>query len=99
MLADLTPEEYERWLASYQQEPWGDARADQRNAATTLWLRWQPSHEGEKPDLPDLFHPYWKSAEQKTESEVETYKKLREQGLDPEMQAKLKEMRKKHRGG
>jgi hypothetical protein len=95
MLADLTPEEYEGWQIAYQQDPWGEERTDQRNAVTFLWNSWRPSYEGEKPNLPNLFFPYWETKEQKVESEVEAYQRLKQQGI--EAQQRMKE--KKSSGG
>lgn len=92
MLADLTPEEYEGWRMAYQQDPWGPSREDSRAFVNTLWQRWHPSYEGEEPKLPDPEFPYWKSKEQQVENEVETYKRLKQQGI--EAQQRMKEKRK-----
>ena len=96
MYDDLTPGEYEGWCQAYEQDPWGEARDDQRNSATVLWLRWQPKHEGDEPDLPNLHFPYWETKQQKVENEVEMFKRLKQQGL--EAQQRLKEKRLKERG-
>jgi hypothetical protein len=37
MLADLTHEEWCDWLNAFQQDPWDEARKDDRNAVNALW--------------------------------------------------------------
>lgn len=63
MLADLTQEEYDGWLAYYEQEPWGEPITDQRGAAAVLWMAAAMAGAGSN-DLPDLFYPYFKNKEQ-----------------------------------
>lgn len=90
MLEDLTPEEYARWCQSYQQDPWGDSRADARQWTMIRWLTWRPSHEGEEPDLPSPFFPYFKSKEEKTAEEVETYAQLKARAMEARQRLKEK---------
>ena len=90
MHEDLTAEEYEGWLLAYQQDPWGPARDDSRAFVNVLWTRWHPQYEGEEPNLPDPHYPYWKTSEQKVESEVEAYQRLKQQGIEAQQRIKEK---------
>lgn len=80
MLNDLTPEEYERWVLSYCQEPWGDKRQDVRNAITVRWLRWQPKDETDDgSDLPGLMWPHkTPDAPMSPEEQVAAYEALKQ---------------------
>jgi hypothetical protein len=59
MLADLTAEEYCRWVQSYSQQPWGEHRDDLRAAANTLWHVAGMTRQ----DPPELIHPYFPKEE------------------------------------
>jgi hypothetical protein len=37
MLGDMTHEEWTDWLNAFQQDPWDEARKDDRNAVNALW--------------------------------------------------------------
>ena len=57
MLEAMTAEQFMRWEKYYEQEPWGENRADQREAANTLYglAPWLPVTAM----LPDLHYPYF----------------------------------------
>jgi hypothetical protein len=53
----LTWEQLADWQRYYEQEPWGEIRADMRAAANSLWSRSCAD------DSPDLFHPYFSGSD------------------------------------
>lgn len=55
LLAYLTWEQFDDWQRCYEQEPWGESRADMRAAANTFWVRLA----GANIELPDLIYPYF----------------------------------------
>lgn len=59
LLEELTLEQFQIWTQYYAAEPWGEARADQRQAAGILWLL--APHLQSEADLPDLHYPYFQN--------------------------------------
>lgn len=88
MFEELSSDEFEGWELAYQQEPWGDKRADQRALVHALWDRWTKDSEWEPPDA--LF-PYWKTPEQKAEAELKEYKAQQQLVIDAEKRMKDKQ--------
>lgn len=61
LLSRLTLAQYQEWVAFYELEPFGDLRADQRQAAGVLWGI--SPYLKEHTDLPDLHYPYFDEIE------------------------------------
>jgi hypothetical protein len=59
MLAELTQEEFQGWQDAFVDDPWGEHRADLRQAANTLWSVSHMTHQ----DPPELLHPYFHADE------------------------------------
>lgn len=73
------------WEQCYEQDPWGESRADMRGTAHVLAIT------GNGKDI-SLMHPYFNDAAEM----YEKHKELERKAADPEHQAKLKEARRKH---
>jgi len=60
--AVLTWDEFTDWLAYYQVEPWGDERADLRQAVAIAYqnIAWLPDDA----ELPEIVWPYFPDAEE-----------------------------------
>jgi hypothetical protein len=89
LLPYLTWEHVKDWRAYWNAEPWGDIRADDREAANTMWR----IGAGQTSDLPQLTYPYFQNADVLWEK----HKELEAKRNSPEHQAKLKAAREKHR--
>lgn len=50
-LDELTPEQFDEWLALYQLDPWGEQRADLRIANLALAVESMLAHFGRDPRL------------------------------------------------
>jgi len=74
------------WQVYESQEPWGDLRQDLRGLAHVLAIT------GNGQDI-ELMHPYFREGELMWEK----HKELAAKADNPELQAKLKAAREKHR--
>lgn len=81
MLADLSPDEYGHWQRAYEENPWGEARQDQRTAAGVLWMAAAMSG-GNCDDLPDLMFPYFKSQDEKDEEILSRARALKQRAKE-----------------
>ena len=87
----LTWEQVIGWRKAWNQDPWGEVRADMRAAANTFWQ----AASGNSSDLPDLSYPYFKDDSVLWAKHEELEQKRKAMG--PELEAKLKEARRRHR--
>lgn len=82
----LTAEQWRGWEKFYEQEPWGDLRQDMRTLAQSLVVT------GADTDV-SLIFPYWDSSEEM----FAKHKELEARTANPELMAKLKAARERHR--
>jgi hypothetical protein len=60
MLEAMTAEQFMRWELFYGEEPWGEEREDQRQAANTIYGLAPYMQAGAQ--LPDLTYPYFEDS-------------------------------------
>lgn len=69
---------YLKWLAYFNEEPWGEIRADMRNVVLMRYFH----ARGDEADMPSMMWPYWEdTSEEATLSKVQEIKDwIRENG-------------------
>ena len=65
MFERITWEEFLEWEALYDAEPWGETRADARQAVAIHYLLapYLPKDDSRHQEWPEVFWPYWKPKE------------------------------------
>lgn len=69
-----------RWMQFWEQEPWGEIRADQRAAAQALWNT--APYAGEGASLPSLTYPYFRDEEAEIEKTIQAIEEQQRKVLD-----------------
>lgn len=87
LLGRLTWQQFEDWNRYYEQEPWGDIRADLRASANTLFA---PGSDH------NLIWPYFPDEEEMWAKHEALEARRKTLADDPEHQAKLKAARQKY---
>lgn len=88
----MTWQQLAGWRKAHEQRPWGEVRADLRALANTLWLL----RTGEA-DLPNLTWPYIETSDV-IEGKIAAIEATKEERFKA-AEEKLREARRKHRGG
>lgn len=92
LLPWLTWEQFSDWRNYWCQEPWGDIRADAREAANTIWL----AGVGHDQDSPSLVYPYFEADNLTPAERIAKHRELEQKCSTPEYQERLKAARRKY---